>query len=124
MAAAGGIQQDMPAGERRGRPRKVVRWPATWRVYEETGPAVVDEGEICDVSAEGLFLHPFSFASHPLWPGTRVRVEVSPPEGPAELQLRGVVKWFGQHRGHGEGGVGIELDEESRRELEGALKKR
>jgi hypothetical protein len=114
----------MAGKERRSRARKPVRWTATWRVYEETGPAVVDEGEVCDISAEGLFLHPFSFTAHPLWPGTRVRVEVSPESSSAELKLHGVVKWLGLHKGHGEGGVGIELDAESQRELEGELKKR
>lgn len=99
------------APERRGKPRKPVRWPATWWVWDQTGPGVLDEGEVHDVSAEGVFLAPYSMASHPLWPGTRIRVGVSSPVNGEELQIFGTVRWVGLHRIHRCGGVGIELEE-------------
>ncbi len=107
------------APERRTRSRKPVRWPATWWVWDQTGPGVLDEGEVHDVSAEGVFLAPYSMAAHPLWPGTRIRVGFASPRSGGDMELFGVVRWIGLHRAHRCGGVGIEF-EEPVRELEHA----
>ena len=101
------------ASERRGTTRKVVRWPATWWVWGERGPDVLDEGEVHDISAEGVFLAPYSMATRPLLPGTRIRVGISSPRG-HDVEIFGKVRWIGLHKIHRCGGVGIEFEERVR----------
>ena len=98
------------APERRGTRRKVVRWPATWWVSDEMGRGARDEGEVHDVSAEGVFLAPYSMVSHSLRPGTRVRLGVSSPKSGEDMEILGKVRWIGLHKIHRCGGVGIEFE--------------
>jgi hypothetical protein len=117
MTDGGAIMSKTP----RSSERKTVRWPTTWWVWDQSGPGVLDEGALRDVSAEGAFLEPFSFAAHPLWPGTRIRIEFASPTRQGETQLSGTVRWVGLHKAHRCGGVGIEFEARSN-EIENELR--
>ncbi len=98
------------APERRREPRRDVRWPATWWLWEKTGSEAIDEGEILDVGAGGIFLVPYSASAYPLKTGTRIGVSFGTATSGERLELYGTVRWAGLHRGQ-RAGVGVQFEE-------------
>ena len=99
----------MEAARAQRMPRSPVRVPVTWRVRDGVH-VLMDDGELRDVNAAGAFLHLFCTSTHPMWPGTRIKLELHSQSG--EISTSGRVRWVGLHSGyHGLPGVGIEFDE-------------
>jgi hypothetical protein len=100
----------MPAratAERRIYPRHRVRVAVSWRNRRlEAMP-----GEICDVSAQGLFLVSTTAIPDDVGVGDSTEIAISTEHG--EEVLRGVVRWRGFHPTHQAIGCGIRLDEPS-----------
>ncbi len=96
---------------RRSSKRVQVHLPASWSCRDDAGMRVSDEGEVRDVSVDGLFLEPFCLTTHPLFPGTKIHVSFRSPMRDGTIDAHGTVRWTGIHRAHRVGGVGIELDE-------------
>jgi hypothetical protein len=95
-------------GERRVFPRHRVRVVVSWckRVHE------VMVGEICDVSAEGVFLVSRTALPDDVGVGDSTRITVRTDYG--EEDLVGMVRWRGFHPLYEAIGCGIRLDEPSR----------
>jgi hypothetical protein len=72
-------------------------------------------GEICDVSARGLFLVSRTALPDDVGVGDYTRITVRTNYGEADLV--GMVRWRGYHPAHEAIGCGIQLDEPSRAEI-------
>ncbi len=68
-------------------------------------------GEICDVSAQGVFVVATSALPDDVGAGDRMRITLRTPSG--EESLTGTVRWRGFHPAHEAIGCGIQLDEAS-----------
>lgn len=90
-------------------PRAPVHLPTTWSVRDGVH-VLTDDGELRDVNASGAFLHLYCITTHPLWPGTRIKLELHSKSG--DIATSGRVRWVGLHPAyHGLPGVGIEFDQ-------------
>lgn len=94
-------------GERRIYPRHRVRVAVIWRNRDN----VPMPGEICDVSAHGLFLVSTSALPDDVGVGDATEISIV-CEGQPRL-LTGIVRWRGFHPSHQAIGCGIQLDDES-----------
>jgi PilZ domain len=94
--------------ELRRTPRSSIRMPVTWSVREGLS-RLVDDGELRDATPDGAFLQLFCITTHPLWPGTKIRLAMHGPSG--EITASGRVRWIGLHPGHQNlPGIGIQFD--------------
>jgi hypothetical protein len=94
--------------ERRLFPRYRVRVAVSWSNHAHGSMA----GEICDVSACGLFLVSTTALPDEVGVGDYAKVTVRTAHG--EETLVGMVRWRGYHPAHEAIGCGIQLDEPSR----------
>jgi hypothetical protein len=95
------------SSERRIYPRHRVRVAVLWRNRQPESMA----GEICDVSAQGLFV--VSTTAIPDEVSVGDSTEIAIPTKHGEEVLRGIVRWRGFHPAHQAIGCGIQLDEPS-----------
>ena len=102
------MKQARAAPERRLYPRHRVRVAVLWYRRRDQPEAA----EICDISAEGIFLVATSALPDEVGIGDMARIEVRTDIG--EGTLSGMVRWRGYHQAHGAIGCGIHLDEASR----------
>jgi hypothetical protein len=93
--------------ERRMHPRHRVRVAVLWS-GRRSQP---EPGEICDISARGLFLVATGALPDVVGVGDSVRVSVRTDRG--EGTLAGMVCWRGYHSQYETIGCGIRFDEES-----------
>jgi len=93
--------------ERRIYPRHRVRVAVAWRNRQQDPMS----GEICDVSAQGIFVVATSALPDDVGVGDATQVTLQTPLG--EEILAGVVRWRGYHPLHQAIGCGIRLDEAS-----------
>jgi len=93
--------------ERRIYPRHRVRVAVLWRNRQQE----LMPGEICDVSAQGVFLVATSALPDEVGVGDLTQMTFKTQVG--EEQLAGVVRWRGFHPLHQAIGCGIRLDEPS-----------
>ena len=97
-----------PGAERRRFPRQRVRVAVSW--YKRSDQVMA--GEICDVSACGVFLVSLSALPDDVGAGDTARLTLRTPRG--EGTLAGTVRWRGYHPAYEAIGCGILLDEASR----------
>jgi hypothetical protein len=103
------MTMDPARQESRKSSRSAFRMPVTWSV-RQGWTQLVDDGELRDVTAEGAFLHLYCITTHPLWPGTRIRLTMHSPSG--EIRTTGRVRWTGLHPAYENvPGIGIQFDE-------------
>jgi hypothetical protein len=93
--------------ERRRFPRHRVRVVVLWCNRKNA----VMVGELCDVSASGVFLVSRTALPDEVGVGDCTRITVRTDYGEADLV--GMVKWRGYHPAHEAIGCGIHLDEDS-----------
>jgi hypothetical protein len=93
--------------ERRIYPRHRVRVGVLW-LDRQQAPMT---GEICDVTAHGVFLVATSALPDDVRAGDLTRITV--PTGLGNENLAGIVRWRGYHPKHESIGCGIQLDEDS-----------
>ncbi len=93
--------------ERRIHPRHRVRVAVVWS-NRQANPM---SGEICDLSAQGVFIVSTSALPDDVGIGDATRITISTRSG--EEVLSGIVRWRGYHPAHQAIGCGIQLDEES-----------
>ena len=99
--------QARASAERRIYPRHRVRVAVLWKGRRpEPMP-----GEICDVSAQGLFVVSTTAIPDEVGVGDSTQITMSTENG--RESLRGVVRWRGYHPAHQAIGCGIQLDEAS-----------
>jgi hypothetical protein len=97
-----------PGPERRRFPRQRVRVAVFWYKC----PDQVMAGELCDVSACGVFLVSLSALPEDVGVGDTARITLRTSQG--EETLIGTVRWRGYHPAYEAIGCGILLDEASR----------
>jgi len=100
----------MPAratAERRIYPRHRVHVAVVWNNCRATPM----RGEICDVSAQGVFIVSSTALPDDVGIGDATRITVTTKSGPQEIS--GIVRWRGFHPAHQAIGCGIQLDEPS-----------
>jgi hypothetical protein len=68
-------------------------------------------GEICDVSAQGVFIVSTSALPDDVGVGDATRITISTKTG--DELLSGIVRWRGYHPAHQAIGCGVQLDEAS-----------
>ena len=90
--------------ERRIYPRHRVRVAVLWWNREED----LMPGEICDVSAQGVFVVATSALPDDIGVGAPTRITLKTQSG--EETLSGIVRWRGFHPVHQAIGCGIQLD--------------
>jgi len=95
-------------GDRRLFPRHRVSVVVTWCKRDQD----LMLGELCDLSAQGVFL--LSRTALPDDVGVGDRTQISVRTAYAEEDLVGTVRWRGYHPTHHAIGCGIQLDESSR----------
>ena len=93
--------------ERRIYPRHRVRVAVLWRNRQED----LMPGEICDVSAQGVFVVATSALPDGVGVGDPTRITIKTRLG--DETLAGIVRWRGFHPLHQAIGCGIRLDEAS-----------
>jgi len=93
--------------ERRIYPRHRVRVAVLWRNRQQDPMA----GEICDVSAQGVFVVATSALPDDVGTGDATQITLRTQLG--EETLSGIVRWRGFHPLHQAIGCGIRLDEAS-----------
>ncbi len=93
--------------ERRIYPRHRVRVAVLWRNRQQE----LMPGEICDVSAQGIFV--VSTTALPDDVGTGDLTQITLRTQAGEETLTGIVRWRGYHPLHQAIGCGIRLDEAS-----------
>jgi hypothetical protein len=96
-----------PTVERRYYPRRRVRVAVQWgnRFHESM------RGEICDISAHGLFLVSATALPDDVGIGEGAQITVRTLTG--EETLTGIVRWRGYHPLHDAIGCGVQLDDAS-----------
>jgi hypothetical protein len=104
----GDMVSKLPGAERRRFPRQRVRVAVSWCKR----PDQIMGGEICDVSACGVFLVSLSALPDDVGVGDTARITLRTPE--REEALAGTVRWRGFHSAYEAIGCGILLDEASR----------
>jgi hypothetical protein len=98
------MKTDESADPKRSYPRSRVLVFVRWHNRREEGVSA----ELCDVSAEGVFLVPAGALPDQVDVGDPVWIIVPVAEG--EKTLTGVVRWRGFHPSHELIGCGIKLD--------------
>lgn len=93
--------------ERRLHPRHRVRVAVVWNDRR----AQPMRGEICDVSAQGVFIVSTTALPDDIGVGDATQISVSTKSG-GEV-ISGIVRWRGYHPAHQAIGCGIQLDEPS-----------
>jgi hypothetical protein len=93
--------------ERRIYPRHRVRVAVLWRNRQQEAMP----GEICDVSAQGVFVVATSALPEDVGTGDSTEIILKTRSG--EETLTGIVRWRGFHPLHQAIGCGIRLDEAS-----------
>ena len=93
--------------ERRIYPRHRVRVAVVWRNRQQEAMP----GEICDLSAQGVFVVATSALPDDVGAGDRTQMTLHTQLG--EEILAGIVRWRGFHPVHQAIGCGIQLDEAS-----------
>ena len=98
--------RDLPSTpERRIYPRHRVRVAVHWQDRD----LEVMEGEICDVSARGVFVVAATALPDDIGVGDSTRITIPTSNGVEVLE--GMVRWRGYHPTHQAIGCGIQLDE-------------
>lgn len=87
-------------------PRETVRWQAVW--VDADGKT--HQGEICDISAGGVFLRPVLSANR-VQSGERLRLEFSLPEDGLLIHAAATVRFTGASRAHSCLGLGLQFDQ-------------
>ena len=101
------MEADESCALKRNHPRSRVLVLVRWHNRREEGVAA----ELCDVSAEGVFLVPTGALPDQVDVGDPVWVVVPAADG--EKTLTGIVRWRGFHPSHELIGCGIKLDPSS-----------
>jgi hypothetical protein len=101
------MSQQHAESERRIYPRHRVRVAVLWR-NRQNDPM---PGEICDVSAQGVFVVATSALPDDVGVGDLTQITMQTKLG--EETLAGIVRWRGYHPLHQAIGCGIRLDEAS-----------
>ena len=101
------MHTDEPTGAKRSHPRSRVLVLVRWHNRREEGVSA----ELCDVSAEGVFLVPTGALPDQVDVGDPVWIVVPAADG--EKTLTGIVRWRGFHPSHELIGCGIKLDPSS-----------
>jgi hypothetical protein len=99
--------QARASAERRIYPRHRVRVAVLWNGRRPEPMS----GEICDVSAQGLFVVSTTAIPDEVGVGDSTQLTLSTQNG--RETLHGVVRWRGYHPAHQAIGCGIQLDETS-----------
>jgi hypothetical protein len=99
--------QARASAERRIYPRHRVRVAMLWKGRRPEPMS----GEICDVSAQGLFVVSTTAIPDEVGVGDSTQITVSTESG--RETLSGVVRWRGYHPAHQAIGCGIQLDKAS-----------
>lgn len=87
--------------------RRSVRWVAQW-MHPAGGEC---SGQICDVSAKGLFLRPMEGETSPPPIGAQITISYSSPNRRDGLvTVQGTIRWYGASYSHQCSGFGVELD--------------
>jgi PilZ domain len=97
--------------ERRIYPRHRVRVAVVWRTRGEEPIAA----EICDLSAQGMFIVATSALPDDVGTGDATEISIATSSG--RTTLTGIVRWRGYHPLHQAIGCGVLLDEPSAHEL-------
>ena len=101
------VRKDMPAratAERRVYPRHRVRVAVVWCNRRDRPMS----GEICDLSAQGVFIVSTSALPDDVGVGDVTRITLARQS--SEEVLTGIVRWRGFHPAHEAIGCGIQLD--------------
>jgi hypothetical protein len=79
------------------------------------GSPSAQQAIVCDVSANGFFVHPIGHAPLQIGVGSQVRVVFFASVGQQEMKIdaRGVIRWAGPSARHATSGFGVQLDTEN-----------
>jgi hypothetical protein len=107
------MEDHEPTAARRSHPRSRVLVLVRWHNRREEGVSA----ELCDVSAEGVFLVPTGALPDEVDVGDPIWIVV--PAAAGEKTLTGTVRWRGFHPLHELIGCGIKLDPSSHEIIRG-----